>query len=52
MVDLAMLTCASIGAMAFSLLAAYAILRGGFALMRGQRRSSAVKQQPEAARTT
>jgi hypothetical protein len=36
--------------MAFSLLAAYGILRTGFAMMRGQRRTQAVKPQPEAAR--
>jgi hypothetical protein len=47
--DLAMLLCASAGAMAFGILAAYAILRAGFALMRPQRRRKAIKTQPEAA---
>ncbi len=47
-----MLICASIGAMAFGILAAYATLRAGFALMRPQRRSAAVKAQPQAARVS
>ena len=34
LLDLAMLVCASIGAMAFGILAAYAILRTAFALLR------------------
>jgi hypothetical protein len=50
LLDLAMLICASVGAMAFGILAAYAILRAGFALMRPQRRPAAVKAQPQAAR--
>ena len=50
LLDLAMLICASVGAMAFGILAAYAILRAGFTLMRPQRRGAAVKAQPEAAR--
>ncbi len=50
LLDLAMLICASVGAMAFGILAAYAILRTGFALMRPQQRPAAVKAQPEAAR--
>jgi hypothetical protein len=50
LLDLAMLICASVGAMAFSILAAYAILRAGFALIRPQRRRAAVKAQPQAAR--
>jgi hypothetical protein len=33
-VNLVMLVAASIGSMAFGILAAYAVLRGGFALMR------------------
>jgi hypothetical protein len=48
--DLIMLICASAGAIAFGILAAYVILRTGFALMRGQRREVPVKPQPEAAR--
>ncbi len=50
LLDLAMLICASVGAMAFGILAAYSILRAGFALMRPQRRPAAVKAQPQAAR--
>jgi hypothetical protein len=50
--NLAMLICASVGSMAFGILAAYAILRVGFALIRPQARSATVKApQPEAART-
>jgi hypothetical protein len=51
LMNLAMLFCASVGSMAFGILAAYGILRAGFALMRPQQRSAAVKPQPEAART-
>ncbi len=51
--DLVMLICASVGAMAFGVLTAYAILRVGFALMRRpQRRQATVKAQPEAARVS
>jgi len=52
--NLAMLFLAALGAMAFGILAAYAILRAGFALMRPQtqKRPVAVKTQPEAARTS
>lgn len=52
LLDLAMLICASVGAMAFGILAAYAILRTGFALIRPQRRSAAVKAQTQAARVS
>jgi uncharacterized protein with PQ loop repeat len=48
--NLIMLILASIGAMAFSILAAYGILRAGFSLMRQQPRSTPVKPQAEAAR--
>lgn len=48
--NLAMLICASLGSMAFGILAAYAILRAGFALMRPQQRPAvAVKAQTEPA---
>ena len=47
--SLVMLICASIGSMAFGILAAYGILRAGFALMRPRRRQAPVKSQPEAA---
>jgi hypothetical protein len=48
-INLVMLICASIGSMAFGILAAYWILRTGFAMMRPRPRSAAVKPQPEAA---
>jgi hypothetical protein len=48
--DFVMLICATVGAMAFGILAAYAILRMGFSLMRRpQRQPATVKAQPEAA---
>jgi hypothetical protein len=50
LLNLAMLICASIGSMAFSLLTAYGILRAGFGLMRPRQRPVVVKPQPEAAR--
>ena len=49
LLNLAMLVCATIGAMAFGILAAYAILRVGFVLMRPQRETVAVKPQTEPA---
>jgi hypothetical protein len=52
--NLAMLICASVGSMAFGILAAYAILRVGFALIRPSQRPVPVKApqpQPEIART-
>lgn len=48
--NLGMLIGAAIGSMAFGILAAYWILRTGFALMRPHRRPVAVKAEPEAAR--
>jgi hypothetical protein len=48
--NLAMLIAASVGAVAFSLLMAYGILRVGFNLMRPQPRPATVKAQPETAR--
>jgi len=50
MADLLMLILASVGAMSFSVLAAYGILRAGFRLMRRQPRPAPVKPQTEAAR--
>jgi hypothetical protein len=50
LLNLTMLIAASVGSMAFSVLAAYGILRAGFALMRPQPRPAAVKPQPEVAR--
>ena len=43
LVNFVMLIAASIGSMAFGVLAAYGLLRAGFALMRPQRHSVAVK---------
>ena len=43
LLNLAMLICAAVGSMAFGILAAYGILRAGFALLRPQRRPSPVK---------
>jgi hypothetical protein len=48
--DLAMLILASLGALAFGILTAFAILRVVFALMRAPRRPALVKAQPQAAR--
>ena len=50
LLNLAMLSGAAIGSMAFGILAAYWILRAGFALIRPQRQSAPVKAQPETAR--
>ena len=50
LLDLAMLILASLGALAFGILTAYAILLVGFALMRVPRRPALVKTQPQAAR--
>jgi hypothetical protein len=47
--NLVMLVCATIGSMAFGVLAAYGIFRMGFALMRPRRKAVPVKAQPEAA---
>ena len=43
MSDLLMLICAAIGSMAFGILAAYGILRAGFAFLAPQRRPLPVK---------
>lgn len=48
--NLGMLICASVGSMAFGVLAAYGILRVGFALMRPQARREAVEARVEVAR--
>ena len=52
LLNFAMLVCASVGSMVFGILAAYGILRVGFALMRPRPRLIAVKTQPEAARVS
>ena len=46
--NLGMLVCATIGSMAFGVLAAYGIFRVGFAMMRPRSRPVPVKTQPEA----
>lgn len=51
MLDLAMLICASIAALAFGIFAAYGILRIGFALIR-PRPNQAVKARPEMAQVS
>jgi|HubBroStandDraft_5_1064220.scaffolds.fasta_scaffold468977_2 hypothetical protein len=43
LVNLVMLIAASIGSLALGVLAAYGVLRMGFALMRPQRKASAVE---------
>jgi hypothetical protein len=48
--NLGMLICASVGSMAFGVLAAYGILRVGFALMRPQARREPVETRVEVAR--
>ena len=50
LLNFAMLVCASVGSMAFGILAAYGILRAGFALMRQRGRKVVVKPQIQTAR--
>jgi hypothetical protein len=47
--NLVMLVCAAVGSMAFGILAAYGILRTGFALMRPRERRPVAKPQTEPA---
>jgi len=47
--DFAILACVLVGAMAFGILSAYAILRVCFALMRPSARPAPVKSEPETA---
>jgi len=49
LLNLIMLVCAAVGSMAFGVLAAYAIFRAGFALMRPQPKHAAVKVRTELA---
>ena len=49
LLDFIILICALVGAMAFGILSAYAILRVCFFLMRPARRPTAVKPEPETA---
>jgi|HubBroStandDraft_4_1064222.scaffolds.fasta_scaffold1484155_2 hypothetical protein len=50
--DLAMLVLACLGALAFGILTAYAILRVGFALMRAPQGPALVKTQTQTAQTS
>jgi len=52
MLDLTMLICASLGAMAFGIFTAFLILRAVFVLMRPAHRQTQVKPQPEIARVS
>jgi len=52
LLNVAMLIAASVGSMALGVLGAYAIFRVGFAWLRQQPRTPAVKTQPEAARVS
>lgn len=49
LLNLAMLICACVGSMAFGILAAYGILRAGFALMRPQPHPVVAKTRPQIA---
>ena len=51
LLNLVMLVCVSVGSMVFGILAAYAILRIGFALMRPQQPVPIEANQPEPAGT-
>ncbi len=50
LLNLGMLICAAMGAMAFGILAAYAILRACFAIMKPRKAPAPGKAQTEAAR--
>jgi hypothetical protein len=50
LVNFMMLIAASIGSLAFGVLAAYGLLRGGFALMRRERQGILVKARARVAR--
>lgn len=52
LVNMSMLICASLGSMAFGILAAYAILRTGFSLMARQPQRAAVKVRAQMARVS
>jgi hypothetical protein len=47
MADFLLLVCASVGSMAFGILAAYGVLRTGFALIRPRELRGVVKPQTE-----
>jgi hypothetical protein len=50
LLNLTMLVCASVGSMAFGILAAYGILRVAFALMKPRQQRVGLKAQTEGAR--
>jgi hypothetical protein len=50
LMNLVMLICASVGSLAFGILAAYGILRASFAAMKPRERRMVVKAQTQAAR--
>lgn len=50
LLNFAMLVCAATGSMAFGILAAYALLRVGFAIIRPRQKAAPVKSQPQMAR--
>ncbi|HXR38153.1 MAG TPA: hypothetical protein VN776_03645 [Terracidiphilus sp.] len=50
LVNFVMLIAASVGSMAFGVLAAYGVLRAGFALMRPQQQDVVVKARARVAR--
>jgi hypothetical protein len=52
LLNLAMLICASVASMVFGILAAYGILRVGFALMRPPVLRVAIESQPQVARVS
>jgi ABC-type glycerol-3-phosphate transport system permease component len=52
LLNLAMLVCAAVGSMAFGILAAYAILRMGFSLMRRQAEPVVAKVQTQTVRAS
>lgn len=51
LLNLVMLVCATVGSMAFGVLAAYGVFRVGFAMMRPRRQPVSVKAQAEPATT-
>ena len=50
LLNFVMLICAAVGSMALGVLAAYAIFRVGFSLMRPRPKAAPIKAQAEAAR--
>jgi hypothetical protein len=52
LLNFAMLICATLGSMAFGILAAYGILRAGFAMMRRPTKTTVIEAGSEAARAS